>query len=121
MNESAKTRSYRGTKAVTNYKAPTSGLEYIVFEYGGEMKPGSFKTMIESMAKHMAATLKYGGPEASKAIKRAENPVYVEPDVFEREIQDEVFSFESIARFSLKSQSSDQGFQNLSIREQIES
>ena len=44
------------------------------------MKPGSFKTMVESMAEHMAATLKYGGPEASKAIKRAENPVYKEPD-----------------------------------------
>ena len=44
------------------------------------MKPDSFKTMVESMADHMAAMLKYGGPEASKAIKRAENPVYKEPD-----------------------------------------
>ena len=35
--------------------------------------------MVESMAEHMAATLKYGGPEASKAITRAENPVYEEP------------------------------------------
>ena len=75
MSESAKTRSCRGTKAATNYKAPTSGLEHIVFEYGKKMKPGNFNTMIESMSEHMAATLKYGGPEASKAIKRAENPV----------------------------------------------
>ena len=44
------------------------------------MKPGSFKTMIESMAEPMASTLKYGGLEASKAIKRSENPVYKEPD-----------------------------------------
>ena len=36
--------------------------------------------MIESMTKYMAATLKVGGPETSKAIKRAENPAYVEPD-----------------------------------------
>ena len=36
--------------------------------------------MVESMAEHMAATLKYGGPEASKAIKRVQNPVYKEPE-----------------------------------------
>ena len=59
---------YRVTKATTNYKAPTLGLEHIVFEYGEKIKPGNFKTMTESMAEHMAATLKYGGPEASKAI-----------------------------------------------------
>ena len=80
MNEGAKTRAYRGTKTATSYKAPTSGLEHIVFEYGKKMKPGSFKTMVESMAEHMAATLKYGGLDASKAIKRAENPIYKEPD-----------------------------------------
>ena len=80
MSEGAKTRTYRSTKVTTNYKAPTPGLEHIVFKYGEIMKPGSFKTMIESMAEHMAATLKYGGPEASKAIKRAENPIYKEAD-----------------------------------------
>jgi hypothetical protein len=44
------------------------------------MKPGSFKTMMESIAEHMAATLKHGGPEASRAIKKAEAPTYREPD-----------------------------------------
>ena len=39
--------------------------------------------------------------------------------MFERD-SERVLLFESIARFSLKSQSSDQGFQNLSVREQIE-
>ena len=62
MNEGAKSRTYHGTKTATSYKAPTSGLEHIVFEYGNKMKPGSFKSMVESMAEHMAATLKYGGP-----------------------------------------------------------
>ena len=80
ISEGAKTCTYRGTKATTSYKAPTSGLEHTVFEYGKTMKSGSFKTMVESMAEHMAATLKYGGPEVSKAIKRAENPIYKEPD-----------------------------------------
>ena len=60
VNMGAKS-SYRGTKAATSYKAPTIGLEHIVFEYGHKMKPGSFKTMMESMAEHMSATLKYGG------------------------------------------------------------
>jgi hypothetical protein len=72
--------TYRGTKAATSYKAPTSGLEHIVFEYGERMKPGSFKTMVESMAEHMSAALKYGGPEASKAIRKGENPIYKEPE-----------------------------------------
>ena len=80
LNEGAKSRAYQGTKTATSYKAPTSGLEHIVFEYGEKMKPGSFKSMVESMAEHMAATLKHGGPEVSKAIKRAENPIYKEPD-----------------------------------------
>ena len=69
MNEGAKSRTYRGTKTVTNYKAPTSGLEHIVFEYGKKMKPGSFKTMVESMAEHMAATLKYGGQRHPRGLR----------------------------------------------------
>ena len=75
MNEGAKTR-YHSTKPATNYKAPIPNLEHIVFEYDERMKPGSFKTMVESIPEHMAAMLKYGGPEASKAIKRAEAPTY---------------------------------------------
>ena len=44
------------------------------------MKPGSFKTMMESMAEHMASTLKHGGPAASMAIKKAEAPYWKEPE-----------------------------------------
>ena len=78
MSEGTKMR-YHSTKTATNHKAPTQGLEHAVFKYGKRMKPGSFKTMVESIAEHIAATLKYGGPEASKAIKRAEAPTYEEP------------------------------------------
>ena len=70
----------RGTKPSTTYKAPTLGLSHIVFEYGERMKPGSFKTMMESMAEHMASTLKHGGPAASRAIKKAEAPDWEEPE-----------------------------------------
>ena len=66
----------RGTKPSTTYKAPTLGLSHIVFEYGERMKPGSFKTMMESMGEHMASTLKRGGPAASRAIKKAEAPYW---------------------------------------------
>ena len=62
MSEGAKT-CYHGTRAATNYKAPTPNLEHIVFKYGERMKPGSFKTMVKLMAEHMVATLKYGRPE----------------------------------------------------------
>ena len=78
MSKSTKAR-YQGAKPSTMYKAPTEGLLHVVFEYRERMKPGSFKTMMESIAEHMAATLKHGGPEASKAIKRAEAPTYEEP------------------------------------------
>ena len=78
MSQSAKAQ-YRSTKPPTAYKAPTEGLLHVVFKYGERMKPGSFKTMMESMAEHMAATLKHGGPEASRAIKKAEAPGYEEP------------------------------------------
>jgi hypothetical protein len=77
MSEGAKMR-YCGTKTTTNYKAPTLNLEHIVFEYNKRMKPGNFKTMVESMAEYMTATLKYGEPETSNAMKRAENSVYKE-------------------------------------------
>ena len=78
-NESVKARTYRETKSTT-YKAPTPGLEHIVFEYGKQMKPGSFKTMMESMAEHMAGVLKKGDPEAAKAIKKQQCPKYKEPN-----------------------------------------
>ena len=78
MSESAKVR-YHGAKPSTTYKAPTEGLLHVVFEYGERMKPGSFKTMMESMAELMATMLKHGGPEASRAIKKAEAPTYEEP------------------------------------------
>jgi len=79
MSDNAKAKQ-RGTRPSTAYKAPTEGLSHIVFEYGERMKPGSFKTMMESMAEHMASTLKRGGPEASRAIRMAEPPEYKEPD-----------------------------------------
>ena len=78
MSERAKA-CYRSAKASTAYKAPTEGLLHIVFKCGERMKPGSFKTMMESITEHMAAMLKHGGPVASRAIKRAEAPTYEEP------------------------------------------
>ena len=58
MKETTKAHPQRSAKD-TNYKAPTLNLEHIVFEYNKIMKPRSFKTIIESMAEHMTATLKY--------------------------------------------------------------
>ena len=55
-------RTHCGNKTVTQYRAPTLGLEHVVFEYGERMKPGNYKTIIESIAEHMAGALKCGGP-----------------------------------------------------------
>ena len=55
-NDSAKARTYHSTKTTT-HKAPTLGLEHIIVKHGEQMKPGSFKTMMESMTEHMAEVL----------------------------------------------------------------
>ena len=72
-NENTKIHTYHVPKSAT-YKAPATGLEHVVFKYGDRMKPGTFKMMMELMAKHMAGALKKGGPEALKAMKNQERP-----------------------------------------------
>ena len=44
------------------------------------MKPGSFKSMVNSLAKHMVNILKKGGPEAAKATKKQKRPTYEAPE-----------------------------------------
>ena len=42
----------------STFKAPTVGLEDVVFDYGAGMRPGDFQGYIERIAEHLAATLK---------------------------------------------------------------
>ena len=79
MKETTKARPQCGAKD-TNYKAPTQGLQHIAFEYGERMKPGSFKSMVESLAKHMVNISKKGGPEAARAMKKQKKPTYRAPE-----------------------------------------
>ena len=44
------------------------------------MKPGSFKSMVESLANHMANFLKKGGSEAARAMKKQKKPIYEVPE-----------------------------------------
>ena len=44
------------------------------------MKPGSFKSIVESLAEHMANVLKTGGPEAARATKKQMKPMYEAPE-----------------------------------------
>jgi hypothetical protein len=69
----------RSTKD-TIYKAPTQGLQHVIFEYGEWMKPGIFKSMMESLAEHMANIPKNGGPEAARAMKKQKKPMYEAPE-----------------------------------------
>ena len=39
-------------------KAPTASLEDLIFEYGANMKPGSFQGYIDSLSGYMASSLK---------------------------------------------------------------
>ena len=60
-------------------KAPTVGLEDVVFEFGANMRPGDFQGFIDSLSGHMAGALKYGGATAAKAIRKMTPPTFSEP------------------------------------------
>ena len=81
MNKNgAKADNDCGGTTTTTYKAPTPGLDHILFKYGGQMKPGSFKSVMKSMAEHKTGVLRNGGPEATKVIKKQKRPTYKEPE-----------------------------------------
>ena len=44
------------------------------------MKPGSFKSMVESLDKHTSTILKKGGPEAARAMKKQKKSTYKAPE-----------------------------------------
>ena len=71
----------------STFKAPTVGLEDVVFDYGAGMRPGDFQGYIERIAEHLAGALKRQGPLASKAIKTQTVPTFVEPE--DPEIEDD--------------------------------
>ena len=64
----------------SQFKAPTVGLEDVVFDYGGGMCPEDFQGNIEKIAEHLAGALKRQGPLASKAIKTRVVPKFEEPE-----------------------------------------
>ena len=61
-------------------KAPTVGLEDVVFEFGVNMKPGEFQGSLDSLSGHLAGALKNGGAAAAKAIRKMRPPDLSEPD-----------------------------------------
>ena len=64
----------------STFKAPTVGLEDVIFDYGAGMRPGDFQGYVERIAEHMAGALKRQGPLASKAIKTQNAPSFMEPE-----------------------------------------
>ena len=72
-----KGRAYAGK---SQFKAPTVGLEDVVFDYGAGMHPGDFQGNVKKLAEHMAGAMKRLGPLASKSIKTQTAPVFVEPE-----------------------------------------
>ena len=44
------------------------------------MKPGSFKSMVESLAKHIANVLKKRGSEAVSSMKKQKKPMHEAPE-----------------------------------------
>ena len=61
------------------FKATTPGQEDVIFEYGAGMRPGAFQGFLEALSGHMASTLKKGGAQAAKAIRKIKAPTLQEP------------------------------------------
>ena len=62
------------------FRAPTEGLEHVIFNYGAKMKPGEFQDHLEALAEHLARSMKKCGPMAARAIKKSEEPAFNYPD-----------------------------------------
>ena len=62
------------------FKAPTVGLEDVVFDYGAGMRPGDFQGNVERIAEHLAGKLKRQGQLAAKVIKTRVAPSFEEPE-----------------------------------------
>ena len=69
------------------FKAPTVGLEDVVFDYGAGMRLGDFQGNVERIAEHMAGKVKRHGPLAAKAIKTRVAPSFEEPE--DPEVEDD--------------------------------
>ena len=68
-NQGAKKAPYRpNTAKAPKFKPPTVGLEDVIFEYGTNMKAGSFQGYLDSLSGHMASSIKKGGAQAAKAV-----------------------------------------------------
>ncbi|KAL7504016.1 hypothetical protein ACHAXN_001720, partial [Cyclotella atomus] len=61
------------------FKAPTSGLESMIFKQGTAKDAAQFVETKKALAKHVGATFKYGNNMAQRAIDRLEAPTLDEP------------------------------------------
>ena len=57
------------------FKAPTSGLEDRVFDFGKKIHAVYFVKNCEAISKFFTVNYKYGGPKIIMAIKNMENPM----------------------------------------------
>jgi hypothetical protein len=72
-------RSFTQKKTPT-FKAPTQGLEHIIFDNTGTAKAEStFNLNIDAISEHIANRLKYNGPLAALAVRELKAPTIIFP------------------------------------------
>ena len=72
---------------MTEYQAPTVGLEDKVFTIGSALDAAKFETVKEELGKHFATQSWSDGADAAAAFETLTQPVYnepAEPDISER-------------------------------------
>jgi len=67
-------------KKPPTFKAPTQGLEHIIFDNAGTAKAAStFNLNVKAISEHIADYLKYDGPLAVLAIRELKAPTILFP------------------------------------------
>ena len=61
------------------FKAPTPGLEDVVFDYEGYGKPEDFKKFLNQLSQHVGVSFKYEAPTMAAAIRNLKEPNIEDP------------------------------------------
>ena len=72
--EAGKLRMNRAFIKKEVFKAPTSGLETVIFDYGLPKHTNDFTKSVEELSRHLAVTFKYASPSMVRAMTTLEKP-----------------------------------------------
>ena len=76
-------RKWQGNKSSSTkstFRAPTKGLEAMVFDAGENMSAAEFIKINSALAEHIGVAFEKGGPTLAQALKDLKEPAFKDPD-----------------------------------------